>query len=548
MTVKPSFCLAAVLSTAIAATPPAAPAQPAQSTTDIINFFNQLLTTYVVLAVRTGVNFTYDSLTVDAVANEATITGITVRPDVAWDAEGTCEITIERMATSGSTLLELVNLSSLIEVSGVDVAPSCLEPQVAGTLLSFGYDTIRLETAAIEIEYNVPSSSAELRVDAALADAATVNLVADFEYVWVIGFDPDAPDGFRPVAILDTAEVVIENGGLWDRVSPMLEAQLGDLAAAPEMIGAIMMQGMVQPGSAPSEAEIALVDNVKAEVTRFIEDGDRLVLTVAPEGGVDLAEDGLFQTPTALIAALQPTLSAAPASIRAMVSPSELSAALGGGDGLSDDDRLRIGRALVSGVGAPRAVDAGVELLAPLARDWNAEAALPVAEVLAETGRMDEAYQAALVAMAGGTHGALGLADRLERDLPVARVLELQEDALLNWPGLDGWRAAKTAAQESADIAELRRLAMSAAMGRDMPRIYAEAYFAASLAAAAGDPSAATLRDRLDRRFTDASGTRNEDWTEVSSGAAQSALTAWTEGGLAGRVMERYGLTGNAAE
>ncbi|MEL6217311.1 MAG: hypothetical protein AAFR79_02410, partial [Pseudomonadota bacterium] len=72
------------------------------------------------------------------------------------------------------------------------------------------------------------------------------------------------------------------------------------------------------------------------------------------------------------------------------------------------------------------------------------------------------------------------------------------------------------------------------------PRSYGEAYYLASLAAAAGDTAAATLRDRLDNRFTVA-GKRDADWVAVSNRAGSQALIAWTTGGIAERVRQAYG-------
>ncbi|MCH8951112.1 MAG: hypothetical protein IID49_03155 [Proteobacteria bacterium] len=80
------------------------------------------------------------------------------------------------------------------------------------------------------------------------------------------------------------------------------------------------------------------------------------------------------------------------------------------------------------------------------------------------------------------------------------------------------------------------------ALGRDGPRSYAEAYYWASLAAAAGDRSSAGLRERLDQRFAGAGGAAREAWKGVSQGAAAHAIETWTSGGLGARVAALYGL------
>src|SRR5699024_9812206 len=103
--------------------------------------------------------------------------------------------------------------------------------------------------------------------------------------------------------------------------------------------------------------------------------------------------------------------------------------------GLDAKARLRIGEALVTGLGAPRAEAAGRALLAPLADAWDAKAALLTARADRATGDAASAYAMALRAMAGGESAAIGLADQLEADLPLAAALEAQKGVADGWPG-----------------------------------------------------------------------------------------------------------------
>jgi hypothetical protein len=75
-----------------------------------------------------------------------------------------------------------------------------------------------------------------------------------------------------------------------------------------------------------------------------------------------------------------------------------------------------------------------------------------------------------------------------------------------------------------------------------MPRSYGQAYYWASLAAAAGDRSSAGLRERLDRRFADAEGTARDAWKGVAQSAAANAIQTWITGGLGARVSAQYGV------
>jgi hypothetical protein len=384
---------------------------------------------------------------------------------------------------------------------------------------------------AIESAYYLPSSAADLVVQASFVDAAEVALDAHFDYLFLRfplagSDDPEAAEAEPiPVARLGSAELVFENHGLWQALEPMLTAQLGDLNALPQMVqmgaGELLSDGGTRT---PTPEETAFADNLAAEIGRFLADRDRIVVTAAPEDGGVLLTEEMMASPGALIAALDPVVSATPSAYRALVAPAELEAALAGSDTLPPETRLRVGEALVTGIGAPRAPEAGRALLAPLAEAWNAPAALLSARAAKAAGDPQGAYAMALRAMAGGEAGAIALADALEPGLPLVAVLAAQNDAL-EWPGAAESQAAAEQLIAAGDVAGMRRRAYATAAGSSRPRNYAHAYYWASLAAAAGDRGAASLRQRLDDRFAG-----QEGWREAADGSANAALETWTGG------------------
>src|SRR5690606_20840536 len=113
------------------------------------------------------------------------------------------------------------------------------------------------------------------------------------------------------------------------------------------------------------------------------------------------------------------------AALRALPPSALLTAAYETPDGLSAEDRLRIGSALASGTGAPRDLRQAMVLLAPLIEAGNGEAALLLAQAL-EYRDPEQAYLHALAAAERAAPKAAGLLDRIEAALPLARVLELQ--------------------------------------------------------------------------------------------------------------------------
>lgn len=498
----------------------------------------RLAVQYAVLMTRSFVDLTYETIAVEPGTSDLVVTGLRLYPELDWDAGRRCAIAIDRIVIADANSFEV--LRSTIGLSGVAIRPACLQPDTAGMLAELGYDGLAIESAAIDVAYHLPGSSAELDVQAALAEAAEIGLTAHFDYLWfrmpaAADADPmTAEVAPVPIARLGWAELVVENHGLWQALEPMLAEQIGDPNAIPDILRMVLGELLTEGGTRTATAEeTAFVENLADEIARFVENRDRIVLTVAPEGGVLLTEE-LARAPDALIAALGPTVSSTPRAQREMIAPAELAAALAGDEGLDEAARLRVAEALVTGVGAPRSVETASRLLAPLAEVWNARAALLAARAGQRAGDAQAAYAMALRAMAGGERAAIPIADELEAALPLVAVLSAQGESAAGWPGAGADAAEGDGLVAASDLAGMRRRARAAADGRGRPRDYAEAYYWASLAAAAGDRGAASQRDRLDARFAG-----EEGWHEAAAAAAARALETWTAGGLAATIAAR---------
>lgn len=499
-------CLAAVPATA-------------QSRTTVERFVENALRAYAVFALRLVVPFTYQTFETDILGGTTTFTGLTLRPEFPWDGDRACAITIDRAVLMATT--EDAALGNVIETTGLGIPAACLDPAVRDSLAQFGYDGIASDAAVITFRYDLPSSAATFSVQANLAGAADLNLTADFAYLGIAGLVEDDP---RPAIRLASAEVSIENRGLWQKVEPMIAGMVGATDALPEMLRSGLESELSAGGTRTlSGAETAFLASLAEAVGAFVKDGSRLTLRSAPEGGLWL-DEALLESPDRLIAALAPVVSTGTHSAVAMLDPALVTAVTTTPDAPAAD-RLAVGRALMTGIGAPRDRTAARALLEPLAAEWNAEAAMLLAEGLAAAGDPAAAYPFALRAMAGGVPGAIGLGDRLEatlaarivRDAQVATLFELTDD-----PGLTLRQAALI---EAPDVHAMRRLALDLALGRGVPRNYETAYQWATLAAAAGDRSAANLRDDLDAR---AAGRGGAVWREAFDGAANLAYTIWS--------------------
>lgn len=509
------------------ALPVAARAQTAEA---LVDTFRNTVRAYLILALRSAVEFTYESAEYDLVRG-VVLTGVTLRPHPEWQGEEICEIHIGRAAISGE--LRPDRIGQTLEIGEFLLPPACIPPDAEQFLAQIGYgEGITVEATVVELTYDLPTAAARVAMQGSVAGAFDVNLTADFGYLWFSGLFEDRPE---PVAHLRRVEASIENRGVWEKLEPMVAEAIGSVDALPAMLRASLAEEMSMGGRQITPDVEDFLDALETATSAFLRERSRLTLRIAPEGGVWL-NAYVFGSAEALLTELRPVIGTATHSELSMVAPDLVAAAVAGAPDVGHLDKLEVGRALMSGIGAPRDLAAGVRLLAPLAEAWDSPAAMALAEGLAAAGDPAAAYPWVLRAMAGSEPGAIGLADRLEAELPARTVLEAQAAALAAWSADPGLAARKGAILASPDIAAIRRLANDARLGRGVPRSYEQAYLWASVAAAAGDRAAAILRDELDAR---ARGAEGAAWRAMVEAATAAALRVWAEEGLGAALHAR---------
>jgi TPR repeat protein len=179
--------------------------------------------------------------------------------------------------------------------------------------------------------------------------------------------------------------------------------------------------------------------------------------------------------------------------------------------GLAPGARLDVGRALVTGIGAPRDIAAGVALLEGLAGTGDADAAALLAEAL-EPRDPEAAYGWALRAAAAGAPGAAARLDRLEREVPPAAALAAQDTL-----------AGPLDAVAGAGRAVLSDLAQARLTGQGAVRSYRHAATLARLIGASGDPEGHALLQEIDARMAGGGAA----WSAVEDEAAATAIALW---------------------
>ncbi|MDJ0827403.1 MAG: hypothetical protein QNJ16_18070, partial [Rhodobacter sp.] len=277
------------------------------------------------------------------------------------------------------------------------------------------------------------------------------------------------------------------------------------------------------------DSQRAFVKSVAEAWPAFLAAPETLVLETQIDGDAYIDFEGIEDDLRIAFDAMQPRLALVPTRADEMLPVTFLTQALGPeAASMSTDDRKRVGIALVTGNGAPRNVEGGFELLNPLARDGDSEAAAVMSEAL-ELRAPEDAYRWALLAGRAGETGATARLDRLERGLSFQRILELQND-------VSGNDTHPSSALDS--IGLIREQAAQRLSGRGQARSYEIAAMWAMLAKAAGDPEAADILADIDERVRLWGPAAQGPWSVAEGKASGLATEVWISQNLPDRYSK----------
>lgn len=484
---------------------------------------------YGIMALRTQLDLQYGDMSVNLLSSRITLTDVQVWPLPDWDQDADCEISIGRLTIAQAPLDESSRIRLKASVYGISAPAACLPPDVRPALLATGIKDLSLPYLSFDIDYDVASSGARIQAHGVAENLAAFDLTADFSYLWFDGRDdPDQP---LPVFELTSASLSIENTGLWASIKPMVPPPFSNPETATPAVQGVVTQALEEmnrdaagyqqddPGTL-SGTQKAFAETFAMAWTAFLKDPQRLILETGftPDDPLYLDFEAYEEDPRLAFEDLMPRLVLVPAKAKTALPSDLVRLALGeNAASLSPADRLRVGTALVSGVGAPRNIPAGTDLLVALAREGSGPAALALSGVL-ETRQPDIAYGWGLRAGANGQTGATARLDRLEKVLPLAQILRIQNE---------GSKGSKHPLDALASVAAIKAQARSRLTGNGASRSYGIAAMWAMLAAATGDSEAADMLDEIDTRVRHSGVENAKAWAAIEAESSRLAMEIW---------------------
>lgn len=500
------------------------------------NVLAQRLMQSAVMVVRSQIDLQYADMAVDLRIGQVAISDVSAWPLPPWDDSGDCRIDIDRLVLRSAAIDQPDLIRMKVQASGLRVAGVCLPPDARQPLMMLGLGDVNVPHLTLDLIYDVPSAGAEVTMFADVEGAMTATLAADFSYLWIDARnDLETPE---PVAFLSHAALTVENRGAWEAMSPQMPPPFRDPSQGGAVVAGMLTQMLADlnaeaAGFAPeadvslTETQNALVNSLAVAWPRFLEAPDRLVIETGFDRTSDVYLDFIAYEdgPAQVIEDLQPVVSLAPAAARSALPAPLLRDVLNAPEAAASEDRRAVGLALLTGEGAPRDLARGFDLLAPLAMEGDAEAAQALSVALEATAPED-AYVFALVAGASGEFGATARLDRIERHLPFATILRLQEETVGD---------VEHPVEALQDVAQVRNRALARLSGRGELRSYPIAALWAMIGAAAGDAESADIIGTIDERVRLADPEGRAAWGPLEGQASALAMEAWIEMDLPAR-------------
>jgi hypothetical protein len=473
----------------------------------------------------------YDQIDVDSVRNSLALIGVDIRPYLPYVAGDACAARADRIVISGQPIDRQTGYGFDIALDGITIGFDCLPPDVRPFVGMAGIETLRIDRAHILADYDFASGGATVQFGADMDNLIALTGSADLDYIsYRMDLETEEID---PTLYINSLAVTLENRGIFDVAKRIAPAEMLAPDAATSIIGDALTGLFTQMNGPASDTDNggliveqdAFINQARVVARSFLENPGLIVLEAdlpqipMPIGGGD------FEDPKAIFAKLTPVISTAPKAISNAISANELKQAI---DGLLPIARnLDVGRALLTGIGAPRNETLGLRLLDPLAKQGNADAIALMAVAMADD-TPDVAYRLALSAASNKAPGALALLSDLEGKLTLPQILDIQ-DAMLGGGG--------PVASNYASIGEMRRAARAHMIGNTRIRSYRAAYYWASVGAATGDAASARIRDEIDTKMR----IRGADaiWSDVRTSLENGVLRDWVGRDLPGTLHDK---------
>ncbi|MDA8542631.1 hypothetical protein N9K64_02415 [Rhodobacteraceae bacterium] len=478
---------------------------------EILNLSVNRLVEAVASVARTYAEITYDDASLDENLGSFMISEIFIKPIEKNSRDG-CDIRVGALNLSNvrqsTTDTDIVTIG----LEDVRVSQFCMPSEQRAVASMMGVRAFEIPIVQIVLKHQFKSAQTSIIIHSGAADVVDATLDVQFDYLSFNTEDyGDAPVNAR----LSSINLQIENKGLWEEVSMLLPSEFSD----PNLAGSAVRElagefSYLLPGSIYQN----FADQIEAAMSNFVANPISFSISsnIKKAPGLVISSKS-FTYPETLIADLNLKISSGNSRKDKKITGEMINDILSGNFANYDDEViLTLGKAFLTGRLAPKNYDAAVLLLSNLKDNGLSQAEPLLVTAYIQQEKYENAYEVTQSLASSGNHESRALFRLIEKNLPLEKVLELQNTSL--------YLLADPYEVFSQNFYEISHGFLT---GHRSMKSYHLSYFWALLALASGDIRAETSVVQLESLQNKLDGKAKEDWVASVNEAQRRALAYW---------------------
>jgi len=481
------------------------------ATREIFNLIVNRLVEAAASVARTNAEITYDDASLDSNLDLFTISQIFVKP-MNKNLPDSCDVRVGALNLSNvrqsMTDIDIVNVG----LEDVRISQFCMPFEWRAVASMMGVTDIEIPIVQIEFKHQFKSAQTSIIVHSGAAEVADVTLDVQFNY---LSFNTEYLSELPINARLSSINLQIDNRGVWEEVSMQLPSEFSD----PKLAGSAVRE-LIDEFSyfLPGTIYQNFADQIELAISDFVANPSSLSISsnITKASGLEISSES-FLDPEALISDLNLGVLSGSSRKDRKITGEMIGDILSGNFVKYDDEvLLTLGEAFLTGRLAPKNYDAAVVLLSYLKNNGVSQAEPLLVNAYIQQEKYEYAYQATQNLAASGDHGSRAFFRVIEKNIPLEKVLELQNTSL--------YLISDPYAVSSQNFYEISYGFLT---GDRSIKSYHLSYFWALLALASGDVRAETIVGQLERLQNKLYGKAKEDWVFSVNEAQNRALAYW---------------------
>ena len=472
----------------------------------------------VLAATRGFVDLQYSDVSFEKRFDRLSINKLKILPQAELFEEG-CEIEIKSIKILSSNFPDF---KQKFHINGFSASALCLPYEQRVLMALAGIKSLDIPMIYFDLKYNPASGGLAFSLSTEIQNLVEITVSFDTDYV-AYNFIEDIIK-----LRLREAEITLQNKGIWERFKNQLPPSFVTAGTSGANISLSINQMLSGIGITSSNAKENLLRSIENTWDEFLRNEDTIALRTNfdQESPRNLRIYDYSQDFSVALYDLQPIFANKNIG-RDRIKPMDDIAWLFDGNEASDQQKLDTAKALISGKGLPQNIALGMKILKDPSTFNDPESFSLLASHLILT-EPEKAYIFALKGAALGNADAAHLAMKIEDELPLLSILEIQDElGRVHVTDLD-----------PNEINNYAKLANDYYTGTFKLKSYKSAYLYANLSAAAGNITATSIREDILNMANNENPSVRLQWQKSITEVADKTLNFWISEKLSEKLLD----------